>query len=755
MFLSKDCFEQASELLPAANLETDYTLGESPLYGTVKSPATAIDPDRPARHLSLREALAIALENGSVSDNNGGQITGIVSDQLPQFSTGAGFNAQTDRVKALALNPAISGANLEASLSRFDAQWVTAMNWTTTDNIQQGLASFQNGSTSNFSSSIVKGFSSGGVASVTSNTNYRQLNGNVPNAISPLYEQRLDFGFEQPLWRDYGVDINQVLARFPSFNGTSAASAAASYNARQNAGNTLGVGTEGILISRIRIDQQRAEFERRIHNMLINVEASYWRLYQAYGRLYSFEEVMRIAHKSWLTNHAKFIAGVTGPANYYPIRGQYEEFRGERVSALGAVLQAERNLRGLIGIPVEDGTRLVPIDTPTLAPYQPNWEASVQMALMQKPELAIARDNLRAAQFTLVSQKNFLKPDLRFVARYSPVGFGTRLDGNGSLTDGAGLPRSDNAFRSLSDGVFADWNLGFTLSMPLGFRMEHAAVRVTRLQLAQSYYLLQDSEQRVVRALSGDYQKMAEWYQLIEARRAERKAYADSVEARFKEFAVGRTTVADFLLEAQRRLATAQVKEYEAIAEYNIALASFEYRKGNILKHNNVMIAEGPLPACAEVRAVEHEKERAKAFILREKPAPIQTPGRLVNKVNDLPVRLDVPVEASQQMAAPNYSPSAAPSYSPMVTPANSGIQGVSSPPPSDNNLGIPAIQPVNSLPTFRPVPTTTSAVTPTQDRAIASAGLPVVDRPVATSAQAASGFAATTQPLQTSPRAN
>ena len=405
------------------------------------------------------------------------------------------------------------------------------------------------------------------------------------------------------------------------------------------------------------------------------------------------------------------------------------------------MLQAERNLRGLIGIPVEDGTRLVPIDTPTMAPYQPNWEASVQMALMQKPELAIARDNLRAAQFTLVSQKNFLKPDLRFVARYSPVGFGTRLDGNGSLNDGAGIPRTDNALRSLAGGDYNDWNLGLTLSMPLGFRMEHAAVRVTRLQLAQSYYLLQDSEQRVVRALSGDYQKMAEWYNLIEARRAERKAYADSVEARFREFAVGKTTVADFLLEAQRRLATAQVKEYEAIAEYNIALASFEYRKGNILKHNNVMIAEGPLPACAEVRAVEHEQERAKARILRERAAPIQSPGRLVNSVGDLPVRLEVPAEISQQMAAPNYSS--------MTPPANPPLQPVSTNLPAANPgaLAVPTTSalPANAMPTFRSVPTTTSAVPSAQERTIAAAVPQIMDRAGPTSSQAASGFMATT----------
>lgn len=689
-FLSKECFDQASDLLPSMGLETDFNVGNEPVVNPSKMPATLNDPDRPARFLTLREAFAIALENGSVGDAGGfgSQIQGLVNDSLPAFATGQGFNAQTDRVKALALNPAISGANLEASLARFDAQWVTAANWTQTDNIQQGLASFQNGESATFQSSIVKGLSSGGVVATSFTNNYRQLS-TVPNgAISPLYESRLDFGFEQPLWRDYGVDINQVLARFPSFNGTSASTAAASYNARQNSGNTLGVGTEGILISRIRIEQQRAEFERRIHNLLINAEVSYWRLYQAYGRLYSFEEVMRIAHRAWLTNHAKFVAGTIGPANYYPIRGQYEEFRGERMAALGNVLEVERNLRGILGLPVEDGTRLVPIDSPTLAPYQPNWDASVQMALMQKPELALARENLRANQFTLVSQKNFLKPDLRFTGRYSPVGFGNELSGNGQFNTAPNVGRTDNALRSLAGGDFADWNLGLTLSMPLGFRMEHAAVRFARLQLAQSYYLLQDAEQRTIRALSREYQKMNEWYSLIEARRAERKAYADSVEARFREFAVGKTTVADFLLEAQRRLATAQVKEYEAIAEYNISLASFEYRKGNILKHNNVVIAEGNLPVCAEVRAVDHEQERAKAHILRERPSPIQTPARMTGQTNGLPLRLEVPANVPEMMT-PNVS-----QMQPNGAPVNAGPnygQGVSVMPAND---GTPAFRP-------------------------------------------------------------
>jgi outer membrane protein TolC len=743
MFLSKDCFDQASMTLPVANVENDFTIGETPLVTATKAPATLSDPDRPARPITLREAIASALENGAVGDRATGtqqvstaQFGNQSDDSLPTATAGTigvqGFNSQIDRVKALALNPAIAGANLEASVSRFDPQWVTAMNWSATDNIQQGLASFTNGNTGQFVTSIVKGMASGGVAAMTFNNNYRQLNGNVPNAISPLYESRLDFSFEQPLWQNYGTDINQVLARFPSFNGTSAAAAAAAYNSRQNSGNTLGVGTEGILISRIRVEQQRAEFERRIHNMVLNVEQAYWNLYKAYGQLYTFEEVFRIAQKSWQTNYAKLVAGTIGPAVYSPIKGQYEEFRGERMDSLDRVLDAERNLRALMGLPGEDGTRLVPIDSPTLAPYRPNWEASVQMALLQKPEIAIARDNLRVAQFALVSQKNFLKPDLRFVARYSPVGFGTRLDGNGSLNDGAGIPRSDNALRSLAGSEFADWNLGLTLSMPLGFRLEHAAVRSARLQLAQSYYVLQDSETRLIRSLQQSYQKLDFYYQIIQARQAERKAYAEAVESRYREFAVGKATVADFLLEAQRRLAVAQVKEYTSIADYNIALAFFEYRKGNILKHNNVVIAEGPLPECAEVKAVDYERERAKALILRERPARPHNSGIFASTpmqdvppnfqppiaidverhfvptaAPDGPARIEIPAKMPQP-GAPNYSTMVTPPKLPAAPSASSeAVQGTSSPAgivPASASQNTGVVEPAN-LPVFRSVP--------------------------------------------------
>src|SRR5207237_8555545 len=104
--------------------------------------------------------------------------------------------------------------------------------------------------------------------------------------------------------------------------------------------------------------------------------------------------------------------------------------------------------------------------------------------------------------------------------------------------------------------------------------------------------------------------------------RAQRQAAAHQLEARFKEFLAGRGTL-DILLEAQRFWADALRQEYDAISSYNIALAGFEWAKGTILQHDNVVISEGPLPQCAQVRAVEHERQRSLALVKREREIPV------------------------------------------------------------------------------------------------------------------------------------
>jgi outer membrane protein TolC len=694
VFLAEKDLQRVADSLPP-QLESDTKDFLVPHLEQTATPADVHHADRPRRYLSLEEAFALALENGYTGSRQPG--SGAVDDTLAAYSGGS-LNGQSDYVRVLAYNPAITQTALEESLARFDAMWVTNMSWSTVDNLQQGLQSFNNGSSASFGSSFIKALPFGGAANVSFQTDYHLLTAPPSGAfgvLNPSYTSRLSFGFETPLWRDFGIDINQLLNRTPAITGAAAPpAAAAALNSRGaalgQAPSFTGTGTEGILVARLRLNSQRAEFERQINGMVVNVEVAYWKLYQAYGNLWANDEILRVAHKSWMINKAKFDVGTIGPAIYGPFLAQYQEFRAERLKALAAVLESERVLRRFLGLPHEDGTRLVPVTAPNMAAYQPNFDLAVKDALVYRPELTLARENLQNANYNLINQKNFLKPDLRFFAQYSPVGFGTRLDGSGAFIDGTGTERSTNAFRSLAGDSFNDWSMGLTLSVPIGYRLEFAAVRSARLGLAQSYYFLKDQEEKARSFLTQQYQQLSHWYERIAAHRDERKAYAEVVEARYKEYVVGKQAIPDFLLDAQRRLVAAQQKEYEAIAEYNNTLARFEWGKGTILHANNVFISDGPLPATAQVRAVENEKERTKAFVIREKPRPLANPGLLAQTCSEVtgdPHTIDLsgseaPRKLEPTLPVPQKTPESVPAPKKMLAPPAANPEKAPAPAP-------------------------------------------------------------------------
>ena len=94
---------------------------------TGPGPATVLDPNRPARYITLKECIAIALEQGNIGGPGRLQNLGFVNDQAAQFSGRA--VGGTDAIRAFALDPAITGADIERSLSKFDARWITSMTW--------------------------------------------------------------------------------------------------------------------------------------------------------------------------------------------------------------------------------------------------------------------------------------------------------------------------------------------------------------------------------------------------------------------------------------------------------------------------------------------------------------------------------------------------------------------------------------------------------------------------------------------------
>jgi hypothetical protein len=357
----------------------------------------------------------------------------------------------------------------------------------------------------------------------------------------------------------------------------------------------------GVLISRAS-HLPRAEWDRNVNQVLLNVETAYWNLYGGYWQLWSREAGLRLAYETWKIVEEQYHSGRASSADVAQARGQYELFRAQRLQALDQVLDCERQLRGILHVHASDGTRLVPADAPTLALEQPDWKTSLKEALANRPELQMARQEVKWCQLRL-----FLIGGLKFLAELG-------------LDNGI----SDPLCRWLNSPPMDAATTEKSLRWPGRLQVEpppvpvDPTVRQAVAKLQRSYLVLQDHELKVERFLGMEYRKLGLTCEQIKANRAQREAFAAQLKTRARQYLAGRGTL-DILLEAQRFWADALAQEHLAIAGYNNARCAFAYAKGSIQQHAHVTVAEGPLTGRGGVNAVDCEREGTSAEMCRER----------------------------------------------------------------------------------------------------------------------------------------
>ncbi len=671
---------------------------------TGRPPATVLDTNRPARYVSLKELIAIGMESGNVG---GGQQNnpGLVSDLLPSFN-GRGTTG-TDSIRAFALQPAVAAAEIERSLSKFDARFISSLTWNQVDNPTLTLQqSFSNGDSATLSNTLAKPLPTGGVAGITFSTQYLKLAqppSNTSFVTLPVsYTPRLQFVFEQPLLQSFGVEVNQLNANHPG-------------SLLIPGFRTTGQGTEGILLTRVRLDQQRADFDRQVNTHLLNIEGAYWNLYASYYNLAAQESGAKQALDGYFYFVKRAGTGITKDSTIYQNLAQYERFRTLVIRARDQVLESERNLRGLLGMRSDDGTRLVPTDEPNLAPFKPDWNVIFQEMTVNRPELMIIRQDVKARQLDLLNQKNLRRPDLRLLTSYDIAGLGPRLDG-ANVTD--------NALRSLASNQFNNWSVGIRFEMPIGFRDANGLVRQAGLNLNIAVVQMLDAERKAEEVLARQYRQIDTTYKQIETNRSQRYALQRQLELEFNRRVGGLFAEQDTVafLQAQQNLAQVIADEYAAIANYNVALASLEFAKGTIQRYNNVTVGEGPLPDYVQKKAADHFAARENALKLREQPGDVALPG-LPNWKSEIDPTKPL-TDASALPASPYSLPPGVPAGSPTLPPARESAPEPSPkvPAPLSSGTGTisqprPQLVPADATPVGTTIRSTGTVVLPSLTR--------------------------------------
>ena len=145
--------------------------------------------------------------------------------------------------------------------------------------------------------------------------------------------------------------------------------------------------------------------------------------------------------------------------------------------------------------------------------------------------------------------------------------------------------------------------------MPLGFREGHAAVRNAELNLIRTRAVLREQERQVAHDLSTAVSELDRARGALEiqinrvtAARQQLDALQAAYEADKAEFFI--------LLDAQRRLAEAESRYYQARVEYAIAVRNVHFEKGSLLDFCHVALSESDWPGKAYLDAAQRDRRR-------------------------------------------------------------------------------------------------------------------------------------------------
>jgi outer membrane protein TolC len=591
----------AAEIEYAA--ESDCTLSTVDPSVAAPAPWTLDTEGEPAYwDLSLEEVIQLTLANSSVLRDLGGAVVRAPATIRTTYDPAA---VETD-----------PRFGIEAALSEFDAQFLTSTYWEKNDRALNN--EFFGGGTrllfqdaGVFQAAITKRAATGSRFTIRHNVDY-DANNAPGNLFDSAWNTNVEAEIRQPFLQGRGALFNRIAG----MSGTPGI-----YN--------------GVLIARLNADVALSDFEIAVRDLISNVENAYWDLYAGYRVLDARVAARNEALDTWRRIYALNQAGRVGgeAEKESQAREQFYRFQQEVQNALsgeplemtrnwnglpggafrttGGVLMAERRLRLLMGLSPTDGRLVRPQDEPLLAKVEFDWEQVKGEATTRRAELRRQKWQIRRRELELIASKNRLLPQLDGVARYRWRGFGDDLFPIGAPPP-APNEQFDGAYSNLTSGNFQEWQLGFELSMPLGFRQAHSAVRNAELLLARERALLEEQQLEVVHEAADALSEMDRAYAVLQSNYNRLLASRDQVAALVAKEESGETVQLDLLLDAQRRVADTQAEYAHNRARYAVAAKNVQFIKGTLLEFDGVFLTEGPWPGEAYLDAAELESRRGK-----------------------------------------------------------------------------------------------------------------------------------------------
>lgn len=458
-------------------------------------------------------------------------------------------------IQAARLQPAINEADVVAAEAVFDAVLFSNFDFDKIDEpgavpllmgIPLGAGVRQTEST-RFETGVRRDLVSGGSVSVSTELNRtRNKSPGFMLVPDPQYLSSVRLGFDQPLLRGFGSEVN----------------------------------TAEIRLNQNQLRRSVNDLHTDLLDLVDETEDAYWDLAFAWADVFIRQWLIDVGVEVRDVLEIRLDLDVT-PAVYSDAVATVEQRKSELISARRSLRAASDRLKVLLndpGLPVGSEVLLAPLDLPLDASVGYNLSDAIRTGVANRPEVRAAILGIDDASIRQTLADNARLPLLNLSAELAYFG----LDADAA-----------DSYGNLGDGNFIDYVLGLAFEYPIGNRGPEAGFRRARLQRSQSVIRYRQTVQAVVADVKSALRDVVTTYELIGASRSTRVAQAENL----RTLMVEEETVADLTPEflnlkfnRQEGLALARREEVLSLVTYNKSLAELYRSMGTGLERNQIKL---------------------------------------------------------------------------------------------------------------------------------------------------------------------
>ena len=526
-------------LLPAQNIESYRAMATQNLRSAKLSPAEHLrDYVKDGKlTLSLHDAVVLALENNS---SIAVEQTAVASSQFPLLT---------------ALSPFDPLIQAYLQVNRYSNPGYSEL-----QGVGQSSNATYNSLTQNGFVSYTQTFKTGTSINASLNSG-RNSNNSGFYFFNPLYNSTVNFTFTQPLLRNAG--------RFAQ--------------------------TAQIVIARRSLQQSQSSFQAQVNEAIYQVVTEYWAVVQARGILEVQQRSVDLAQALYSHDKRALELGALSPLDIYRPQSEVASRHLAVIKSQYALMQAQEDLRLSIGAEQDPAIAALDLNLTESPGPVGNLEAPdpaevLKKALTQRPEIEAAQRALANDETSIHYAHNQLRGDLSLQGFYQSNGLGgNQYDLNtGKLISTGGFGSSFSQLRSFA---YPGYGGQLTLNFPLTNHSAQAALGTALVTRRHDLYIQRRTQEQITHDVTDAVHTLNEAKLSMAASKDAFDLAQKALTADQRKFELGAETNF-FVLDAQGRLAQADLDLLQNQINYQVARATVEHATGELLEPYQVQIKE-------------------------------------------------------------------------------------------------------------------------------------------------------------------